>query len=94
LFSTALPRLPSIQAAEFKNNSALPKPKGPVAIAEGGSEISNADGKQMLYADTGFGYGDHRAGVQVITTFFEHAYQKIRATEADMLSLDKWKKIG
>jgi hypothetical protein len=31
--STALLRLPSTQAADFKNNSALPKPKGAAAIA-------------------------------------------------------------
>ncbi len=69
---------PSAQAAEFKNNSALRKPKGPVAIAEGGLEISNADERQMSYADAGFSYGDHGAVFEVLTTLFQHADQKIR----------------
>jgi len=35
--------LPSTKAAEFKNNSALPKQKRAILIAEGGFEISDAD---------------------------------------------------
>jgi len=48
------------------------------AIAEGGFEISNADERQMSYADAGFSYGDHGAGFEVLTTLFQHADQKIR----------------
>jgi len=70
--------LPSTKAAEFKNNSALPKQKRAILIAEGGFEISNADERQTPYANAGFSCSDHGAGFEVLMTLFQHADQKIR----------------
>ena len=39
---------------------------------------SEADERQMSYADAGFGHSDHCAGPEVITTLFEHTGQEIR----------------